>query len=271
MIRLVRHNLSKSSAIKTVSFRKDGKLQKKVIDSTEKLHQQQKIQKLTEPIYADIDSIETTERYERKFEGVDNPIQKFFELEQQQGKTDSISEKKRLELLDNAEQEIWRKYNKYTNLAKEKRKDVDGQSSYMGKIESGPYAGKQRIFKPSFGKHTTFEYKINLAKTLADWQATEKVTEYVSKKFNVVLKTEFDGDFIEECYGKENMTYVDPNKQKFEKNKARTEAMMSKEKYSEWKEDIEKNSRVITVKNMEYRLKSAKKCDYLISVSNKLK
>ena len=101
------------------------------------------------------------------------------------------------------------------------------------------YSYAKSIFKPSFGKHTTFEYKINLAKTLADWEATEKVTEYVSKKFNVVLKTEFDGNFIEECYGKGNMTYVDPNKEKFEKNKARTEAMMSKEKYSEWKKDIE--------------------------------
>ena len=110
-----------------------------------------------------------------------------------------------------------------------------------------------------------------MAKTLANWEETEKVTEAVSKKFNVVLKTEFESDFIEKCYGEGNMTYVDPNKDIFEANKARREAAMTPKEYIKWKTDIENSSRVITVKNIEYHIKSVEKSDYFIFDSKKLK
>ena len=122
--------------------------------------------------------------------GESRPIQAYIE-QQRNNKNFDMSEFRRHQVLDNAEHHLWRKYNKYMDLSKEERKFIDpdhNQASYENTIEFGPYEGMERIYKPSFGRHQTLEYKIQVARDIGDWEISEKVAAEVDKNFNVILE-----------------------------------------------------------------------------------
>jgi len=278
-----------TTANSTISMRKDGKLSKIQLKTAENDPEQAKIevltkanrilenirnkQQITHELKRSTLDLRHTDRYEFKMLDEKEPIQKFIQVSASKDQFD-ISEFKRLKILDDAEHLIWRKYNRYVELSKEERKfvtvDTSNQSVYEGTVEKGPYTGMERIFKPSFGRHQTLEYRIQVARELGDWNISEKVVDSVVKKFNVVLYSEFAPEFIFDTFGEGLTKHVDKGFIRAEEVKEKMKLTMSEEEEEVWKSVVEQKLGFITLKGMQYGLKSASKSKCVIFDARRL-
>lgn len=287
MYRIVRckSTLAKS----TISMRKDGKLSKIQLRTGENNPEQAKIealtkadrllenirnkQQVTHALKRSSLKLSHTDRYEFKMVDEKQPIQKFIQGSANK-ETFDISEYKRMKILDDVEHLIWRKYNRYVELSKQERKfvtcDTSNQQVYERTVEKGPYVGMERIFKPSFGRHQTLEYRIQVARELGDWNISEKVVDTVVKRFNVVLHSEFAPEFVEKTFGQGLTKYIDKGLLRAEEVKEKRKLTMSEEEEEDWKSVVEQKFGVITLKGMQYGLKSASKSKYIIFDARRL-